>query len=205
MRVRRRRRAVRRPARVRDAGVRRAAAASSACAARSATRAVLTSRSRCGALPFADDREAGRVVAAVLEPADAVDQDRDDVARATTRRRCRTWRQPFGAFGFLIGRFQPGTLTCARPAPRSAHRPAPRAEIVLPPPIVAPRPIRDRRHQHAIRADDRVVLDHRPMLVRAVVVRRDRAGAEVHARAHRPCRRCRRDDWPSSRGRSSSP
>ena len=82
MRVGRRGRAVRRPARVRDAGVGVTAPAQSACAARSATRAVLTSRSRCGTRGIvADDREAGRVVAAVFEPPDAVDQDRDDVAR----------------------------------------------------------------------------------------------------------------------------
>ncbi len=55
---------------------------SSACAARSATRAVLTSRSsRAAPLAGGDDRQPGRVVAPVLEPADAVDQDRDDVAR----------------------------------------------------------------------------------------------------------------------------
>ena len=71
--------------------------------------------------------------------------------------------------------------------------------IVLPPPIVAPRADRDRRDQHAVRADVHVVADDRSVLVRAVVVRGDRARAEVHAAADAPRRRRRRGGSPSSR------
>ena len=67
--------AVRRPARVRDARVPVDARRVAACAARSATRAVLTKPLQAAV----DDREPGRVVAAILEPADALDQDRNDV------------------------------------------------------------------------------------------------------------------------------
>ncbi len=81
VRVRGRRRAVRRPARVRDARqaldprrlglrgeIRDAGRGDEPCEARRAGRAV-------------DDGETGGVVAAILEPADAVDQDRNHVAR----------------------------------------------------------------------------------------------------------------------------
>ena len=73
----------------------------------------------------------------------------------------------------------------ARRAPPSAYRPAPRAAIVLPPPIVAPRPTVIGATSTQFDPMLRVVADHRPVLVRAVVVGGDRAGAEVHAGAHR--------------------
>src|SRR5579864_9732880 len=41
----------------------------------------------------------------------------------------------------------------------------------------------DRRDQHAVRSDVHVVADERLMLVRTVVIRRDRARAIVHAAA----------------------
>ena len=79
MRVGRRRRAMRRPPRVRDPGVRR----ERPCIglrreigdAQGADEPLEVGR---GGI-VADDREAGRVVAAVLEPSNAVDQDGDDV------------------------------------------------------------------------------------------------------------------------------
>ena len=99
-------------------------ASHSACAARSATRAVLTSRASCGAPAAAvDDREAGRIVAAIFETADAVDQHRNNIARSRPRRRYRTCAsvsRPLRVLGFFIGRFQPGTLTCGARATVSA-------------------------------------------------------------------------------------
>src|SRR5262249_41621267 len=43
----------------------------------------------------------------------------------------------------------------------------------------------DWRDEHAVRPDRRVVLDHRRVLVRAVIVRGDGPCAEVDARSHR--------------------
>src|SRR5215813_11252816 len=44
---------------------------------------------------------------------------------------------------------------------------------------------RDRRHQLRVAADERAVLDRRLVFLLAVVVARDRAGADVHLRADR--------------------
>src|SRR5205823_776703 len=44
---------------------------------------------------------------------------------------------------------------------------------------------RHRRHQLGVAADERAVLDDRPILLLAVVVARDGAGADVHLRADR--------------------
>ena len=62
--------------------------------------------------------------------------------------------------------------------------------------MVAPSPDFDRRHQHAVRADARAVPDHRPVLVRAVVVGRDRSRAVIDAALRPSRRRCTRGDWP---------
>ena len=81
MRVRGRGRAMRRPARVRDAGVRgerpRIGLRGEIGDARRAHEPLEMRRGDT----VADDREAGRVVASVLEPANAVDQDGNDVPR----------------------------------------------------------------------------------------------------------------------------
>ena len=183
MRVGRRGRAVRRPARVRDAGVRgeraRIGLRGEIGDARRAHQPLEVRRRGI----VADDREAGRVVAAVLEPSNAVDQDGNDVPRGRRSDDAAHGVSLSGASVSSTGRFQPGTLTWRGRATVSVSAGASR-EMVLPPPIVAPRPIRDRRDQHAVRPDARVVVDHGPMLVRPVVVRRDRSRAEVHAGAH---------------------
>ena len=118
MRIDRRRRAVRRPARVRDAGGARRGGAPCACASRSATRAVDTSRS--SAVPCApfEDREPGRVVAAILEPADAFDQDRERRCAGRPRRRCRTCWAPIPVLLSLTGRCQPCDRDLGARAPR---------------------------------------------------------------------------------------
>src|SRR5215831_19275717 len=54
---------------------------------------------------------------------------------------------------------------------------------------------RNRRDEHAVRSDRDVILDHRPVLGDAVVVRGDRSGAEVHT-GRWSCRQRRPGDWP---------
>ena len=59
-----------------------------------------------------------------------------------------------------------------------------------------------RRDQLAVAADERAVLDDRLMLVHAVVVAGDRAGADVDLLADRRVAEIRRGDWPSTRARA---
>ena len=63
---------------------------------------------------------------------------------------------------------------------------------------------RHRRHQHAVAADVHVVADHRAVLVGAVVVGGDAAGAVVDALADRRRRRGRPGGWPWRRAPASS-
>ncbi len=151
--------------------------------------------------------EAGRIVAAIFEAADAFDQDRDHVAirgraddAAHAVSSCR-----YLTGGFLRGRCQSRDLrpACARATVSSPAGAS--CAIVLPPPIVAPAPIVIGRYQHAVRADVHVVADDRAVLVRAVVVGGDRAGAVVDAAADDPRRRRTRGDSPSIRRPAYSP
>ena len=68
----------------------------------------------------------------------------------------------------------------------------------------APLPIVHRRDELRVAADEHVVLDDGRMLVHAVVVARDRAGADVDVRRRSSRRRDTPDGWPSSRARASS-
>ena len=78
---------------------------------------------------------------------------------------------------FFTGRRQPATDFCSARATVSCPGGASRA-MVLPPPIVAPSPIVSGAIKDAIRADVHVVADHRRVLVGAVVIRDDGAGAD---------------------------
>ena len=114
------------------------------------------------------------------------------------RRGPTAWPAPRGAGSAqrLTGRFQPRSVACRARATVSSPAGASLA-IVEPPPIVAPAPIVDRRDQHAVAADVHVVADRRAVLVRAVVVGGDAAGAVVDALADAWRRRGRRGGWPS--------
>ena len=169
----------------------------STCAASSATRD--TVRTQADASPFAHQRDAAGVVAAVLEPPQALDQDRDDVAardraddaahgsspsssRRLPARDRHLLRARDGelAGGRVLGDGRAGADVGAA---RDAHR----------------------RDQRRVGADEAVVLDHRAVLVRAVVVAGDGAGADVDAARRPRCRRCRRGGWPWSPRRRGSP
>ena len=113
------------------------------------------------------------------------DQDRNDVAmRCCANDAAHDSATPciIPVFGFLRGRCHLAIDTCFARATVSCPAGA-SWTTVLPPPIVAPVADRDRRHQHAVRSDVHVVADDRLVLVRAVVVRRDRPRAEIHAAA----------------------
>ena len=186
--------------------------AASACAARSATRAVLTRRDRRAwpSLRF-DDREAGRVVAPVLEATDAVDQDRDDIARGGRADDAAHVSTPVLALsgrsfslGFLTGRFQPTTDVCLRAGHgqhigrrilgNDAASADGRALAHL-----------DRSNQHDVRPDADIVADLGPVLVGTIVVGGDRAGADVDSAADRRVTDIGRGDWPSRPDRACSP
>ena len=100
---------------------------------------------------------------------------------------CRAPRPSQGVEAFffaLSGRCQPASVTCFARATVSCPAGASLA-MVEPPPMVRAVADRHRRDQHAVAADVHVVADHRAVLVRAVVVGGDAAGAVVDARADR--------------------
>ena len=67
----------------------------------------------------------------------------------------------------------------------SAHPRGASRVMVLPAPMVAPRPIVTGATSWRVGADESVVFDHRAILVGAVVVAGDRAGADVDVAADR--------------------
>ena len=151
-----RRRAVRRPARVRDAGRRRAAAVA------------VGLRREVG-----DARDADQPLAASVTVRRRSRRGRSSRSRGTRgggclrsgwgRRRARDAAPtmphmasaPFArqsCLGGLRGRFQPGNEDLRARAPRVSSSAGASSTIVLPPPIVAPRADAHRRDQHAVRS-----------------------------------------------------
>ena len=170
MRVALGRHPVGRPARVRDAErarqVRFVSAARELCDAAGAAQAVERA---------VDHGDAGGIVAAILEALQALEQDGNDVAPARWRRRCRTYQDS----RFFCGRFQPEIVVCF--TRESASSPAGTSRVtVVPAAMVAPAAHGDRGDELGVRADENIVFDDRAVLVRAVVVARDRARADVH-------------------------
>ena len=134
----------------------------------------------------AEDGDARGVVAAVLELLQAVD---DDVAPRSCRRRSRrfrTWTSSFfrgrlrSASRARLRAAQPSFTACC--APLDGER-AGRHVLgdVEPAPTYAPSPMVTGATRLRVRADEGAVLDGRLVLVEAVVVARDRAGADVDA------------------------
>ena len=82
----------------------------------------------------------------------------------------------------LAGRRQSSTVTWRARATVSLPG-GTECTTVEPAAIVAPSPDRDGRHQHAVGAGVGIVTDHGAVLVGAVVVGNDGAGADVDARA----------------------
>ena len=150
--------------------------------------------------PSRDDGDAGRVVAAILEPPEPVEEDGDDLLGADVA--------DDAAHGLILRRrlapsdVVTGPMEAAcRPTASTSFGPAvlvllaaardaraPRGHVLRdrrPGGDVGARADADRRDQLRIAADEGAVVDDRRVLRRAVVVAGDRAGADVHLRADR--------------------
>ena len=191
------RRAVGRPARVADPGGRRRAARSTSACSRLPS---LPSARRRSIRPSHQRRDAGAVVAAVLQPLERIEQQRrgrlpaDDADDSTHR--------PFLPSGISGPRRR--ARIRARAA-RDVRLPAARDAEAAGRHVAVDRAAgaderavadRHRRDQRRIRADERAGADLGMVLGEAVVVAGDRAGADVGAWRRRARRRCRSGDWP---------
>ena len=127
---------------------------------------------------------AGRVRIRILPHRGRSAQLRTDLVRrvSSTRRRARRPRPPPAA---VPGRFdcaQPSRLRCGPLETASAPGGTSRRTTV-PPPVPAPSPIVDRRDERVVGAGLGVPADRGAVLLDAVVVGEDRAGADVGALA----------------------
>ena len=175
MRIALGRRAVRCPARVRNAGLTaQMLGGALRCQLGDAARSAQAPELKIGARAV-HHRDAGRIVAPVLEAAQAVDQQRDDVA---ARSGADDAAHPLA----LLRRLPSGDGNL----PRARQRELPGGRV-----FVDGRACADiralckayRRHQRGVRADEAVILDHGAVLRRAVIVAGDGAGADVDPRA----------------------
>ena len=178
------RRAVRRPAGMADAGM----AADRILHEQVGERDQLADRAAAGEAAVVQRRDAGAVVAAVLEPLQRLEDQRRDLVAAEDARRCRT---SGGGLSGRLERAQPLHQPLAEARLRSPAGPRPSASApagtssVMTEPARDQRAVadRDRRHQRRVRADEGARADLGAVLEDAVVVAGDGAGADVGAGA----------------------
>ena len=129
-----------------------------------------------------DHGHAGRVVAAIFEPAQAVDEDRHDVLRADVTDDS---AHIYWSFFFFLRSAAPAFDV---PLLAGADRQGAGRDVLADGRAAADIRAfadRDRRDELRVAADERAVLDRGLVLGDAVVVARDGSGADVHVRADR--------------------
>ena len=168
---------VRRPARVADAEL---ALERMQLASTSSSRDSLPALRRISSIAVPHDRDARRVVAAILQPSQAFDEHRHERLRADV--------PDNAAHGSVSSPIADGSRAGARPSRACfpdgrARSPSASAgtSSVMEEPAATYAPLADAHGRDELRvaADEHAVLDHRLMLLHAVVVARDRAGADV--------------------------
>jgi hypothetical protein len=140
----------------------------------------------------------GRVIAAIFEPLQPVEQPLRDFGSVADD-------SDDSAHGRLLAFFlghgrsrkraaQPASCFCSARATPSASASTSRV-TTEPAPTIAPRRS-DRRHQRAVGADEGALADHRRIFEEAVIIAGDGAGADVGARADLGIADIGSGDWP---------